>query len=273
MTLGEFYQQVRQGFNSLDVRLLICHALHMTQEEFLLEKERSISEAEIRLIHVLLEQRKTGKPVAKIKGYKEFYGRKFVTSEATLDPRPDTEILIDAAKRVIPIDQPCRVLDLGTGTGCIGLTLMMERPHASLVAVDFSKAALAVAHENTERFTLMDRVQLVESNWCQAVTGRYDVIVSNPPYIPSGIIPTLDTDVKDYDPYLALDGGIDGLDPYRNIISDLPRVLALEGWVFFEVGHHQASAVSTLLQQGGMGSIKMFKDLAGIDRVVAGRRV
>jgi release factor glutamine methyltransferase len=273
MTLDELYKQARLRIDPLDARLLMCHALHISQEDFLLQSDRVLSDQETTIILLLVDQRAGGRPIAKIKGYKEFYSHKFATSDDTLDPRPDTEILVDAAKRMIPMGQPCRVMDLGTGTGCIGLTLMLERPHASLVAVDISPQALLVARQNAERFTLMDRVQFVQSDWCSSVTGRFDVIVSNPPYIPSNIISTLMTDVKDHDPYLALDGGVDGLDPYRKIISQLPQVLAREGWIFFEVGHDQAAQVWALLEQAQFGNLRTYRDLAGIERVVAGCRL
>lgn len=272
MILIDLYHQCRQSIDPLEARLLICHVLNMTHEEFILRTDRFITPQQQEAILALIAQRQTHRPISKIIGKKEFYGREFITNDYTLDPRPDTEALIAAALRVMPMNQPCRVLDLGAGTGCVGLTLLAERPHATLVSVDTSPHALHIVERNAALLGVGDRVSLIQSNWCEAVTGRFEVVVSNPPYIPSSVIPTLAEDVKAFDPLLALDGGVDGLDAYRTILASVGNLMVHEAWIFFEVGYDQADAVAQLLGQTGFSSIKRKQDLSGIERVVAGCR-
>lgn len=262
-------QQTGSQSPALDARLLISFALNMTHEAFVLNNEQKLSDEEIDTIHHLIEQRVAGKPVAKIIGKKEFYGRDFKTTMDTLDPRPDSETLIETVLKKSDYDKPI-VLDLGTGTGCLVLTLLAEMPTARAIAVDQSLAALNVAKENAWTIGVEDRVVFIQSDWFDQVLGQFDIIISNPPYIPQGDIDGLAKDVREYDPMSALVGGVDGLDPYRVIIPQSKTFLKPGGLIVFEVGQGQSDDVATLLENAGFGDVGIVSDLAGIGRVVHG---
>lgn len=262
-------QQAGSQSPALDARLLISFALNMTHEAFVLNNEQKLSDEEIDTIHHLIEQRVAGKPVAKIIGKKEFYGRDFKTTMDTLDPRPDSETLIETVLKKSDYDKPI-VLDLGTGTGCLVLTLLAEMPTARAIAVDQSLAALNVAKENAWTIGVEDRVVFIQSDWFDQVLGQFDIIISNPPYIPQGDIDGLAKDVREYDPMSALVGGVDGLDPYRVIIPQSKAFLKPGGLIVFEVGQGQSDDVATLLENAGFGDVGIVNDLAGIGRVVHG---
>jgi release factor glutamine methyltransferase len=272
MTVREVYQRLKSRIDALDARLLMCHAMKTSQEEFLLQQHDKLQPLIVEAIEVMAVQREQGKPVAKILGYREFYGRHFITTNDTLDPRPDSETLIEAVLKQIKPDQPCHILDLGTGTGCLLITLLCERPDATGVAVDSSPPALTVARKNAYALGVMDRIQFVESDWTQKLDGLFDIVVSNPPYIATHEIDGLAVDVKQYDPMAALDGGPDGLESYRLIIGDLSRILKPGGLAAFEVGHTQAHQVGELLTTYRFKNVTFAKDIAGIDRVVLANR-
>lgn len=272
MRLQDHYQHLKKKLDALDVRLLMCHALSLTHEAFIFQSDRVLSDTEIAAIDGLIAQRLQGMPVAKIVGEKEFYGRAFITTRDTLDPRPDSETLIDAVLRDWPQNEARAVLELGVGTGCLIITLLAERAHAKGVGVDISPAALQVAQKNTVQHNVDTRLVLLQSNWTEKVDQQFDIIISNPPYIPSGDIAGLARDVRDYDPHLALDGGADGLGPYRAIIADVPRLLRPGGMIAFEVGRDQAQDIAALLEQANFADIRVEKDLNAIARVVMARR-
>lgn len=277
MKLKTAYQDIKNKFQNagldsyaLDARLLMCHILGLSHEAFVMQSDNDLTDENLSQINVLVEQRLKGRPVAKIIGKKEFYGRVFLTTEDTLDPRPDSEILIEVALRYAR--EETHILDLGTGTGCLLLTLLAEIPKSSGVAVDQSDRTLAVAKQNAENLHLEDRVTFLRSDWFARVEGEFDVIISNPPYIPSRDIPGLAPDVREYDPMAALDGGEDGLDPYRIIIPQSTDFLKLGGLLAFEVGIHQADDVADMMANHGFRDVRIIPDLAGIARVVRGIR-
>jgi release factor glutamine methyltransferase len=254
--------------SALDARILLSHVLQISHEKLLLSNDRVLSPDEIEKINTAIEERIAGKPVAKIIGQKEFYGRNFKTTTDTLDPRPDSEILIEAVL-AHKFKEP-KILDLGTGTGCLVLTLLAELPKARAIAVDQSLAALDVAKKNAYLIGVEDRVIFAQSDWFGDVIGTFDIIISNPPYIPESDIPNLAKDVRLYDPMAALVGGADGLDPYRIIIPQLANFLKPEGMAVFELGQGQSDAVAAMLVEHGFGDIFVNKDLARISRVVGG---
>lgn len=275
MTVSAFFRQAKERLGrtscdspALDARLLIAHGLGLTQEQFALAGDRILTVAERETLESLIAQRKTGRPVAKIIGQKEFYGRFFKTTDDTLDPRPDSETLIEVALAHAG-EQPL-ILDLGTGTGCLVLTLLAEKPRARAIAVDRSAAALAVAKENAWQTGVEDRVVFVQSDWLDEVVGRFDLIISNPPYIPDAVVPTLAPEVRLYDPHGALAGGADGLDPYRHLVPRLAGFLKPGGRVVFEVGQGQDGDVAVLLSGAGFSDVAIVRDLGGIGRVVHG---
>jgi len=207
-------------------------------------------------------------PVSQILGRREFYGRAFLVTKDVLDPRPETETLIETA-----LGAPfSRVLDLGTGSGAILWTLLAERPMATGIGTDISEDALDVARANPLFEDYSDRAQLVLSDWFENVEGTFDLIVSNPPYIETGTLAGLAPEVRDHEPRMALDGGVDGLDPYRIIAAQAGRFLIPGGRVIVEIGPDQGRAVAKMLQDAGFDGISICADLDGRDRVVLAKR-
>lgn len=219
----------------------------------------------------LLERRLTGEPVAYILGRREFFGMEFKVTPQVLIPRPDTETLVEAALGRIPIGTPCKILDMGTGSGAIAIALAKHRPQAAVTAVDRSDAALEIARHNTATLGA-DNVLLRQSDWFSALgTELFDCIVSNPPYIAQADA-HLDSGDLRFEPLHALASGIDGLDDVRHIAAEAPRYLKNGGWILLEHGHEQAEPVAKLLQQAGFIEIGHATDLAGILRVSFGRK-
>lgn len=222
----------------------------------------------------MLRRRLSSEPISRILGRREFYGREFELSPATLDPRPDTEVLIEAAKTLISeqgwAERPLRLLDVGTGTGAIAITMLAEYANATCLATDISAEALGTALANARRLGVADRLDLLETRSLDGIEGAFDLLLSNPPYIPSADIDGLDAEVRLYDPLAALDGGTDGLQVYREICAGLPQVLP-HGWVVLEVGANQAPEVSELLRRRGLRDLRAWQDLGGHTRCVAGR--
>jgi release factor glutamine methyltransferase len=251
----------------LDARLLLQAAAGISREELILGPDRLLDPRQLASYDSFIARRETHEPVSRILGEREFYGRVFKVTPDTLDPRPDTETIIAAALGVMP--SGARLLDLGTGTGAIALTLMAERPNATGVATDLSSAALAVARENAGRLGVADRVTLLQGSWFDPVTGLFDIILSNPPYIPAGDIEGLSPDVRNFDPGLALLGGIDGLDPYRIIASRAAPHLAAGGHVLVEIGAGQAEDVSAIFAGHGFQPAGRHRDLGGHERALA----
>lgn len=261
-----------------DARRLLAHALGESWLDLIKDPARRLSEPEASRLAAMLARRVRGEPVSRIIGVRGFYGRDFLVTAATLDPRPESETLIDAAlARIKPVwgsGAGLDILDIGTGTGCLLLTLLAELPDAHGVGIDPSADALAVAHENGVRLGIGDRVRWMEGRF-EAIAGQirqaFPLIVSNPPYIPTADIAGLDRDVRDFDPHLALDGGTDGLDIYRGIARQLGNVAA-RGWVLIEVGHDQAHDVARLIElstvEGRLGPVNIALDMAGKQRCV-----
>lgn len=273
VTLAQRLQEARAQLHavesaSLDARLLLQHALGLTAEDLLLQAENSLSDGELQKIDDVIAQRLQGKPVAKIVGKKEFYGRDFYTNEYTLDPRPDSETLIGA---VLKEAQPQRLLELGVGTGCLLLTLLAEIPNAIGVGVDISHEALQVAQRNADVLGLSSRVTLQQGDWCDGITAQFDAIISNPPYIPENDRTVLARDVL-FDPATALFAGADGLAAYRTLIPQLPELLTSQGLVALEVGQGQDAEVAELLQKAGFTRVWTASDLGGIVRIVLAKR-
>jgi release factor glutamine methyltransferase len=268
--MAEAAERLRQAgceTPDLDARLLLQAATGLSREDLILEPGRRLQAPEVQRFEALIERRAGREPVSRILGEREFYGRTFRVTPDTLDPRPDTETLIDAALALMP--QGARILDLGTGTGAIAVTLLAERPDASAVATDVSHAALAVAAENAERAGVADRLSLKQGAWFEPVTGEFDIIASNPPYIPAGDIAGLSPDVRNFDPVLALVGGEDGLDPYRAISACAARHLAEAGRVLVEIGAGQADEIEAIFVAAGFHSPDRHKDLGGHLRCLA----
>ena len=256
----------------LDIRLLICHVLKLERIQLINQMERSLDAAEINRLSILIECRARHTSVARILGAREFWGLAFGLNEATLEPRPDSETLIEATLKLTPNHQELlRVLDLGTGTGCLLLSLLHELPQATGLGIDLAPRAVEQAKLNADALGLSARATFNTGSWLDGVQGAFDIIISNPPYIRHADIATLMPEVREHDPMLALDGGDDGLAPYLHLIPQLKKFLSPNGLVVFEVGYDQAEQVRDMLQQAGFTQTDIHKDLGGIERCVTGR--
>ncbi len=259
----------------LDAELLMSATLNCTRVELPL-KQTELTVAEATQFTGYIERRQKDEPVAYILGTQEFWSLEFKVTPDTLIPRPDTETLVEAALGFLKDEEIGHILDLGTGSGCVLLSLLSELKNYKGVGVDQSSSALLIAEENAENLGLSDRVNFVKSDWFLAVekpAKGFNAIVSNPPYIPSEDIQGLMQDVRDYEPISALDGGGDGLTPYRHIAQKAHDYLSSGGVLAFEHGIHQSNDISDILKENNYKDIKVFKDLAGIKRVIIGKKV
>ena len=252
-----------------DTRLLLAHALGIEPIDVIMREMEDVEPVGLTAFEAAVQRREAGEPVSRIRGWREFYGRRFRVTPDVLDPRPETELLVDVAIARLPRDG--RVLDLGVGSGCILLSVLAERSDASGVGVDISAAALEVAHVNTSALGLAARAEMIEGGWDVVLPGRFDLVLSNPPYIPAAEMAGLAREVVNHDPHLALTPGGDGLDPYRTILARVPDLLAPGGWIGFEFGLGQAPAVSDLMEGAGLEAVEVMRDLAGIERAAFGR--
>jgi len=251
-----------------DARRLMAHALGVGPERLTLVLGDEIDAAQLECFEAGVRAREARQPVAQITGVRRFWGHDFRVTRDTLDPRPETEILVEAA-----LEKPSlKVLDLGTGTGCILLSILKSMPFATGLGSDVSEAALAVAAENAVRLGLEKRAQFVQSDWFSKISGRFDLIVSNPPYIAEDEMADLAPDVRDWEPRGALTPGGDGLDAYRALARGAFGRLMTGGRVLFEIGPTQGQAVSGLLAAQGFSDIGIRRDLDGRDRVVVARK-
>jgi release factor glutamine methyltransferase len=244
----------------------VQHGLHLSPEDVLRQAHTlNLTTAQLGLLNNLLAQRQTHQPMAQIVGGREFFGRWFAVTPHTLTPRPDSETLIEQALKLNP--PPKTVLDLGTGTGCLIITLLAEWPQAQGMAVDSCLQALAVAAENAQALGVANRLKLCANNWADSIDGQFDLIISNPPYITQSAMAELAPDVAIFEPFQALCGGTDGLDAYRHILPQAKNLLSMHGTLLFEIGFDQGQAVATLGQAHGFNAA-IIQDLAGHDRVV-----
>lgn len=264
-TLKATVEHVKRRIPRLDARLLMQHLLGITHAQYLADPDRKLNGAEVEAFMTLVLRRERGEPVAYLLGEKDFYSRSFRVTSDVLIPRPDTELIVTLAlKRLKTLTWP-RVLDLGTGSGAIAVTIACEHPEAAVVAVDVSPAALAVARENADR--LGGKVGFIESDWFSALGDEaFDLIVANPPYV-AARDPHLLQDGLPFEPDLALTDGADGLSCIRRIVADAPAHLVAGGLLLIEHGYDQAEAVRGLLQAGPFTEIATWQDLSGNDRV------
>jgi len=262
----------------LDARMLVGAALGLDLTGIIAAAHRPLTSDEAIRIDHFASRRLDGEPVARILGFKEFWGLPFKLSAATLVPRPDTETVVELALEMMrnrsDPDRPLRIADIGTGSGAILLALLSELPDACGVGTDISVAALVIARANAVRLGFADRAAFVACNYAAALSGIFDLIVSNPPYIRTAEVAGLATEVRDHDPLQALDGGTDGLDAYRALIPQAARLLQPQGALVVEAGHGQYGGIQRLMAAEGLMADRPPKaDLAGIPRAVAGRKL
>lgn len=265
---GRIYlKQQGVGEARQDAWLLLEHVTGLDRSRFFLKQEEELPGRQEMCYRSLIEKRGRHIPLQQLAGEAWFMGLRFFVNEHVLAPRQDTECLVE---RVLErLNPQMRILDMCTGSGCVLLSLLKEEPLASGVGADLSPEALAVAKRNSEELQIP--AEFIESNLFERVEGQYDIIVSNPPYIASGVIPTLMEEVREHEPMMALDGGRDGLDFYRRITLEAPGYLKAGGWLGFEIGYDQSAAVCGLMENAGFTKIRAEKDLAGLDRTVLGQ--
>lgn len=278
-TAGGLLREARQAFRErllptadLDARLLVGGILGMDATALLTEEKRVVDAEEEARVRIAIAARLSGRPVHRILGRREFYGHMLRLSPQTLEPRPDTEILVDAAlvhlQTIVAAKGSCRIVDLGAGTGAVGLALLAESEAASCLGVDCAPGAVATALANAADLGLSSRYDAIAGNWLEGIRENFDLVVSNPPYIPSADIGCLDVEVRLNDPIAALDGGADGLDAYRSIAAQARTHLNAGGIIAVEIGEGQRADVKAIFSAEGFGFIECRPDLAGIDRVL-----
>jgi release factor glutamine methyltransferase len=258
---------------SLDARLLVAAAAGVEREDLIRAPEQILDEDALARLQAMAARRRAREPVSRILERREFWGLSLKLSPAALDPRGDTETLVEAAIAAFAArrEDRLRVLDLGAGSGAILCALLNALPNAFGVAVEISPAAAALAGVNLAALGFAERSSVVASRWDEALAGRFDLVVSNPPYIASLEIDRLAPEVRHYDPRIALDGGPDGLDAYRALGAALRRRVAPGGAFFLEIGADQAEPVLAILAAAGLGGLTVTRDLAGLTRVIAGQ--
>ncbi|WP_157018851.1 peptide chain release factor N(5)-glutamine methyltransferase [Mesorhizobium xinjiangense] len=257
---------------ALDARLLVEHFTATRRIDAISRPDQLIGPAAVAALDVAIERRLAGEPVHRILGFREFYGLELGLSADTLEPRPDTEILVDLVldrlRAIVAARGGCRILDLGTGTGAIALAVLAEIPQAVATGVDIAPGAVAAATSNAARLGLAERFEALQSDWFEKISGRYDAILSNPPYITHEEMAELMPEVSGFDPHRALDGGPDGLDAYRLIAAQSGEFLAPEGLVGVEIGHRQKMQVIEIFAGLGFRHVDAAVDLAGRDRAL-----
>jgi len=258
----------------IDVRRLMAAALALPEAQLLARPEAQLPPERARIFASYVARRCAREPVSRILGAREFYGRSFAVSAATLDPRPESETLIEAIVEIVGLEDwsalPLRILDIGTGTGCLLLTLLSEFPQATGLGTDLSGAALEVARENATALGLGQRVAWRTTDLLENVAGNFHIVISNPPYLSSAEIATLEPEVSRFDPRLALDGGTDGLEIFRRLSTRLFEVVP-NGWIVLEVGHDQADRVARMFAPGCAAHVRFYRDVSGRRRCVAVR--
>ena len=281
-TVSDAYHELATVFEEcgirsakLDARLLVCHTFQLSHEEFIMYPQRPASLSELVSLREAGRRRAEREPVSRITGRREFWSQTYLINEFTLDPRPDTELVVINLLELLSAggrqSEELRILDLGTGCGCLLLSLLMELPCAFGTGTDISIGALDIANINCLRLGLENRARFLKSDWWEDVEGKFDIIVSNPPYIKQEEIRNLDREVSVYDPLTALDGGKDGLRAYKEIIGPIKRYLSSDGVVAVEIGTDQKNQVESLFRHFDFEVIGERRDLSGISRCVAAK--
>lgn len=278
---SSFLQEAGSKDPQFEAELFLRDLLNMDRTTFLVSMPDPIEGEVVEKLAALCQRRANYEPIQYMLGSQEFYGREFMVAPGVLIPRPETEILIEQviryAKQIWPdTTRSLEVVDIGTGSGAIPITLASEQPQWRVSTVDISPEAIAIASQNAKSLGVEKQVRFLQGDLVEPLLlekAQLDILVSNPPYIPSADIEELDKEVREFEPRLALDGGADGLDFYRRICGALPKLMRPTALVGFEVGIHQARDVASLLQSiGQMQHVKIIPDLAGIERVVIGYR-
>ena len=268
-TLGQTYKELSTQLTELEARIILKERVNASWASIIANSEQKIPKALQKIIESDLKQCLEGKPLSRIYGKREFWGLEFAIDEHTLDPRPDSETLIELALAHYKDKHPPKtILDLGTGSGCLLLALLSEFKGANGIGIDISEGAVKAAQNNAKSVNLAERATFIQGEWGQSLDESFDLIVSNPPYISSEVIPNLDKNVKNHDPMNALDGGKNGLNAYNEIFSDLFRLMNDDGYAVFEIGFDQAEEIMRLGKKYEIRIGGIHHDLAGNPRAV-----
>lgn len=268
----DFFRQ--KGFESpkLEAELLLAHVLNANRVKLYMQWDRPLAPSELEAYRAVIKRRALKEPVAYITGSRGFWNIDLKCDKRALIPRGDTETLIERALDLLPKESQATIVDVGTGTGAIGLTLATERKSTRVTLTDISPDALALAGENTTALGMAERVSLVHSDVLQALPGPFDMVVSNPPYIATHETDVMGEDVLKFEPHLALFAGKDGFDVIRRLVKESFMKLSGGGTLLFEIGFRQAEAAAALTRDAGFEDVRVLKDLGGHDRVVFGRK-
>jgi release factor glutamine methyltransferase len=253
-----------------EARVLLLAATHMSRAQMITQTDRTISASEADVLAAWMTRRLAGEPVTRLTGRRDFWTLDLRVTPDVLDPRADSEVIVETALNLLGARRHdrLRILDLGTGSGALLLAMLSECPQATGVGIDLSPAACAIAQDNAQRNGLATRATFQQGHWADALNETFDLVLSNPPYIETATIAGLDTEVRDHDPMLALDGGPDGLSAYRAIITDLPRLLPPSGLCVLELGIGQSEAVTALAEAAGLTQKALRRDLGGVERAL-----
>ena len=254
--------------NSLDARIILREIFNFDEKELILNSDLILSESKISKVQKIITRRLNLEPVSKIFGKRDFYNSTFSISDDVLDPRPETENIVEIANNFILEKGYESFIDLGTGSGCIILSILKENKNLTAVGVDISIDAINIAKKNSKDMNLEKRSSFLVSNWLSSIYNSYDLIISNPPYIPSDEIITLSKTVKNFDPLISLDGGQDGLKCYKEIAQDINRVINKNGRVILEIGYNQAHDVIKIFESKEFKLLKIYNDINGLNRIL-----
>ena len=275
MILKEIQRKLCNNFSTigietpeLDARIILKEVLYLDDKDLILKESLDIPEEMIEKIITIESRRLNGEPISKIFKKRDFYNSTFVISNDVLDPRPETELIVEIANNFIDKNEVKNILDLGTGSGCILLSILKENKMINGLGIDLSKDAISIAKQNSKKLNLETQSNFLVSNWMSSVNYKYDLVVSNPPYIASEDIKKLSKSVKIYDPILSLDGGDDGLNSYRLIASDLKRIISMNALIIIEIGYNQSLQVTDIFKKNDFKLIKKYNDINGLDRVL-----
>ena len=275
MILSEIKKKLSKNFSisgietsELDARLILKEILSFDDKELIINENLNIPERFIKEIFAIGERRLKGEPISKIFKKRNFYKSTFIISNEVLDPRPETELVVEIANNFIKKNEVKNILDLGTGSGCILLSILKENKMINGLGIDLSKEAINIAQKNSKKLQLDKQSNFLISNWMEAINFKYDIVVSNPPYIASKEIEKLSKEVKNFDPFLSLDGGDDGLNCYRVIVEDLKRVINKNAIIIIEIGYNQSNSVEEIFKNNDFKLLKKYNDINGLDRVL-----
>lgn len=275
MILKEIQRKLCNNFSTigietpeLDARIILKEVLSLDDKDLILKESLDIPEEMIEKIITIESRRLNGEPISKIFKKRDFYNSTFLISNDVLDPRPETELIVEIANNYINKNEVKNILDLGTGSGCILLSILKENRMINGLGIDLSKEAISIAKQNSKKLNLETQSNFLVSNWMSSVNYKYDLVVSNPPYIASEDIKKLSKSVKIYDPILSLDGGDDGLNSYRLIASDLKRIISMNALIIIEIGYNQSLQVIDIFKKNDFKLIKKYNDINGLDRVL-----